>query len=123
MQELNWAWNLLSNPAYRNEWDRLHAGAGLAGSHWSAADPVSQEPPPRAADWATPPPWTANGEPWAGAGAPAVSRRSGIGCIGTLLAAFLLAAFVLFGALASAYPRRPVDGAAESQAQATQSAP
>ena len=41
MQELNWAWNLLSNSAHRNEWDRSHTGAGLAGTHWSAVDPVS----------------------------------------------------------------------------------
>ncbi|MEP6470132.1 MAG: J domain-containing protein [Chloroflexota bacterium] len=116
MQELNWAWNLLSNPVRRSDWDRSHPGAALTGSHWSAAsDPLRPGPPARTADWATPPPWTVSGEPWAGADTPAVGRRSGIGCIGMLLGAFLLAALVLFGALASPYPRQPVDGAAESQ--------
>jgi curved DNA-binding protein CbpA len=124
MQDLNWAWNLLSNPARRSDWDRSHAGAGLAGSHWSAGDGPAPQSRSSEANWRTPPPWTVSAEPWAGAGAPAVApRRSRIGCIGPLFVAFLLAAFVLFGALASPYPRQPVDGAAESQAQATNSVP
>jgi curved DNA-binding protein CbpA len=121
MQDLNWAWNLLSNPARRSDWDRSHAGAGLAGSHWSAArDPVTLRPQSSSPEWATPPAWTTSGEPWAGADAPDMARRSGIGCLGLLLLAFLLAAFVLFGALATPYPRQPVDGAVGSDAQVTE---
>jgi curved DNA-binding protein CbpA len=122
MHDLNWAWNLLSDTARRADWDRSHVGAGLAGSHWAAGGRVN-EPASPVADWRTPPPWTVSGEPWAGAGAPAVEqRRSGIGCIGLLIVAFLLASLVLFGALRSPFPRQPVDGAAESAAEGLQSA-
>jgi hypothetical protein len=124
MQDLNWAWNLLSSPVRRLDWDRSHAGADLAGSHWSARGRTAPVPEPTEANWTTPPPWTVSGEPWAGAGAPAVQQRqSGIGCTGMLFAALLLAAFVLFGALASPYPRQPGDGAAESDAQVIEPAP
>lgn len=120
MQEFNWAWNLLSNPVRRADWDRSHAGAGMVGSHWAAGSgPVSQAPPPRAADWQTPPPWTVSGEPWAGAGAPAVAQRSGFGCIGISVAVLVLGAFVLFGALTSRFPTW-VEEPFESQAQVSE---
>jgi hypothetical protein len=122
MQDLNWAWNLLSNPARRSDWDRSHAGAGLAGSHWSAGGDPIREPRPPAAAWRTPPPWTVSGEPWAGAGAPAVAPRTAIGCVGMVLAVAALAAFVLFAALTS--PVSPlVDEPPMSQPQASEPAP
>jgi curved DNA-binding protein CbpA len=118
MQDLNWAWNVLSNPGRRADWDRSHAGAGLVGSHWVGGGPVNRPAQP-AADWRTPPPWTVSGEPWAGAGAPAAAQRHGVGCMGIFFAALVLAGFVLFGALTWRLPTS-IDGpAAESEAQAT----
>jgi hypothetical protein len=116
MQDLNWAWNLLSNPARRSDWDRSHAGAGLASSHWSAGGGPAPEPGPTEANWRTAPPWTVSGEPWAGVGAPAVAQRSGIGCIGMLLIALALGTFVLFGALTTR-PPASLDRPEESPAQ------
>lgn len=94
----------------------------MAGSHWSAGGPVSPPPPPRAADWRSPPPWTVSGEPWAGAGAPTVGQRTGIGCVGMLFAALVMAAFVMFGALTSRFPISVDEPVTESGAQATESA-
>lgn len=117
MQDLNWAWYLLSDPRRRTDWDGSHAPAGTSGSHWSA--PVGV--PPAAADrtgasrtqgtgsrtddWRSPPPWTVSGEPWAGAGAPAAARRTGVGCTGMILMAVVLGAFILYGALTSRFPQ------------------
>jgi curved DNA-binding protein CbpA len=122
MQDLNWAWNLLSNPARRADWDRSHATPGMAGNHWSAGGNPVSPPPPGAAEWRSPPPWTVSGEPWAGAGAPVVAQRTGIGCVGLLFAALVMAAFIMFGALTSRFPASVDEPATESEAQSTQPA-
>jgi hypothetical protein len=116
MQELNWARNLLSDARRRGEWDRQHAGRTSAG-HWAEPEPRVQPPPP----WQTPhanPAWTVSGEPWAGAGAPAVQRRAGIGCLALSLLALVLSGSVLVGGFLSGY-----ESPGDEPAQASEAAP
>jgi curved DNA-binding protein CbpA len=106
MQELNWAWHLLSDPRRRLEWDRTHPSGSSAG-HWAREGPP--EPPAvaqpeadaRYEGWSGQAAWTASGEPWAGAGAPTVESRTSFGCIGLALIVILICGFVL---VASLYP-------------------
>ena len=101
MRDLNWAWDVLSDPARRAEWDRSHHATSA--SHWSPGAPPAAEPSadPRYEGWSGQAIWTVSGEPWAGAGAPTVERRARFGCIGIALVAILICGFVL---VASLYP-------------------
>jgi len=102
MEELNWAWHLLSDPRRRLEWDRMHPANSSAG-HWAGEGPPGPRPDvePRYEGWSGQAIWTVSGEPWAGAGAPTVERRARFGCIGIALVAILICGFVL---VASLYP-------------------
>ena len=102
MQELNWAWHLLSDPRRRLEWDRVHPSGSPAG-HWAGEGPPVRRPDvePRYEGWSGQAAWTASGEPWAGAGAPTVQRRTSFGCIGLAVLGFVIVGFVL---VASLYP-------------------
>ena len=124
IEDLNWAWNLLSDPRRRAEWDRRHGGVTSAG-HWSGDPGVARAPVrPHYDDQARPPDWTFSGEPWAGSGAPAVERSSRVGCLGLALLMLALIAFVLFGAFLSGYqppgrdPAQPEQSAAASEVEA-----
>jgi curved DNA-binding protein CbpA len=102
MQDLNWAWNLLSDPLRRTAWDREHDMRTTAG-HWTAPEPWVPGGPP---DWRggyANPAWTASGEPWSGAGAPAMEQRAGIGCLGVALLVLMVSALVLLGGFLSGY--------------------
>jgi curved DNA-binding protein CbpA len=100
MQELNWAWNLLSDPRRRTSWDATHAPPGATGSHWTPPPPASRGQPTQPADdWRSPPPWTVSGESWAGDGAPVIGRRAGLGCTVILLVILVMSVFVLFAGL------------------------
>jgi curved DNA-binding protein CbpA len=102
MQELNWAWHLLSDPRRRLEWDRMHPSGSSAG-HWAGEGPPvpRSDVEPRYEGYSGQAAWTASGEPWAGAGAPTVERGTSFGCIGIALIVFLISGFVL---VASLYP-------------------
>ena len=102
MQELNWAWHLLSDPRRRLEWDRGHP-AGSSAGHWACEGPPVPRPDvePRDEGWSGQAAWTASGEPWAGAGAPTVQPRTSFGCIGLAVLGFVIAGLVL---VASLYP-------------------
>lgn len=115
MQELNWAWDVLSDQERRTEWDRAHAPASSTG-HWTGEGPSWTRPDvePRYEGWSGQPAWTASGEPWAGAGAPAVGRRASFGCIGLLLIAVLISGLVLVSALNPGLPG-PFDQGTEAQ--------
>ncbi|HET6744926.1 MAG TPA: J domain-containing protein [Candidatus Limnocylindria bacterium] len=118
MQDLNWAWHLLSDPRRRGEWDGLHPTASSAG-HWRAESPVAPRPPeePHYEGWSGQPSWTASGEPWAGAGAPTVGRSASVGCVGLMLIVVLIGAFVLVAALTPRFPG-PFDRETEAQQSA-----
>jgi len=102
MQDLNWAWDLLSHAGRRAEWDRAHAGR-TSGSHWAEPPPSARAASPAWEQQYAQPGWTVNGEPWAGAGAPAVERRAGIGCLITAMLVLILSALVMFGGFLSGY--------------------
>ena len=104
MQDLNWAWDLLSDSRQRAEWDRAHGGTTSVG-HWApdSATPPRPDVSQRDQDWSAQPGWTFSGEPWGGAGAPVAAPRRSIGCVGLALIVIALCGFVLFGAFLSGY--------------------
>lgn len=102
MQDLNWAWGLLSNAGRRREWDGTHGRVSSA-SHWTEPGPSEREAPQRREEPYSAPWWTVSGEPWAGAGAPVVQRRAGIGCIAMMLLVLVMGGAVLMGGFLSGY--------------------
>jgi hypothetical protein len=102
MQELNWAWNVLSDGRRRAEWDRDH-GTPSSHRHWAEPDQSVRAAPGTWQGRYANPAWTVSGEPWAGAGAPAVEQRASIGCLGVGLLVVMLSAFVLLGGFLSGY--------------------
>jgi hypothetical protein len=117
MQDLNWAWRLLADPRRRAEWDRAHGGASST-SHWATDEGARPRPDihARDQDWSAQPGWTFSGEPWEGAGAPALERRAGIGCIGLVLLMLLISGFVLVASLTPTLPG-PADFGTEAPLQ------
>jgi hypothetical protein len=117
MHDLNWAWDLLSDPRRRAEWDRSHAGPRSAG-HWSTDRGNGARPDVnvRPEGWNSRPNWTVSGEAWAGAGAPTVERLGVIGCIGLTLIAIAVFGFVLFGAFLTGYQSPTTEPAQQSEA-------
>jgi curved DNA-binding protein CbpA len=111
MQDLNWAWELLSDPRRRADWDRVHRRLSTPAGHWAndGATAARSEAFRRDAaarpdqDWMAQPGWTFSGEAWGGAGAPAAEQQARFGCVGLTLLVLALCGFVLFGAFLSGY--------------------
>jgi curved DNA-binding protein CbpA len=99
MRDLNWAWQVLSDPSRRASWDAAHPASS---HHWRAA-PSATASWNRAKDAEVAAATWSGGAGWADS--PDVSgRRSAFGCIWLLVIAVLLAGLILIAAL---YPTVP----------------
>jgi hypothetical protein len=119
MQDLNWAWELLSDPRRRADWDQAHVHIASAG-HWTHDATTAARPEVfrRDQDWSAQPGWTFSGEPWDGAGAPSVRSTTNFGCIGLVLLAVLICGFVLIASLTPTLPG-PADQGSQAPAQSS----
>jgi curved DNA-binding protein CbpA len=114
---LNWAWHVLSDPARRAEWDRDHP-TQRSPRHWAEPGQPGRAAPGASEGRYANPAWTVSGEPWAGAGAPAVDQRASIGCLGVGLLMVMLSAFVLLGGFLSGYQSAGGEPAEASESNA-----
>lgn len=54
MRRINEAWQLLSNPVRRADYDRRHPGSATPGGHWDASrSPIRPPPPTSTRSWAS----------------------------------------------------------------------
>ena len=99
MRDLNWAWQVLSDPTRRASWDAAHP---VSSGHWGAANTATASWSPARETEVAPPTWSGGA---GSADAPdAPGRRNEFGCVLLVVLAVLVAGLVLVAAL---YPNVP----------------